>query len=187
MQFVAIFLMSFITLLAFAGIGSEVQGLQDNLNNYYNETNMADAYVLGSNFNKTVVNDFKNLSSTTGIETQFVVKSIADLEDEPTVTLHFLKNNIEMYINKLKEAKTVIWNGPLGLFEFDQFAIGTSSIAKVLSEIDATTIIGGGDSAAAVKKAGLEDKMTHISTGGGASLEFLEGKKLPGIECLLDK
>ncbi|WP_405266016.1 ABC transporter permease [Methanobrevibacter sp.] len=93
MQFVAIFLMSFITLLAFAGIGSEVQGLQDNLNNYYNETNMADAYVLGSNFNKTVVNDFKNLSSTTGIETQFVVKSIADLEDEPTVTLHFLKKN----------------------------------------------------------------------------------------------
>ena len=98
MQFVAIFLMSFITLLAFAGIGSEVQGLQDNLNNYYNETNMADAYVIGTDFNKSVVNDFKNLSSTTGIETQFVVKSIADLEDEPTVTLHFLeKNNISRY------------------------------------------------------------------------------------------
>lgn len=98
MQFVAIFLMSFITLLAFAGIGSEVQGLQDNLNNYYNETNMADAYVLGPDFNKSVVNDFKNLSSTTGIETQFVVKSIADLKDEPTVTLHFLeKNNISKY------------------------------------------------------------------------------------------
>lgn len=98
MQFVAIFLMSFITLLAFAGIGSEVQGLQDNLNNYYNETNMADAYVLGPDFNKSVVNDFKNLSSTTGIEPQFVVKSIADLKDEPTVTLHFLeKNNISKY------------------------------------------------------------------------------------------
>ena len=94
---------------------------------------------------------------------------------------------IEMFTEELKKAKTVIWNGPLGLFEFDQFAIGTSSIAKVLSEIDAMTIIGGGDSAAAVKKAGLEDKMTHISTGGGASLEFLEGKKLPGIECLQDK
>ena len=94
---------------------------------------------------------------------------------------------IEMFSEELKNAKTVVWNGPVGLFEFDQFAIGTSSIAKVLSEIDATTIIGGGDSAAAVKKAGLEDKMTHISTGGGASLEFLEGKKLPGIECLLDK
>ncbi len=94
---------------------------------------------------------------------------------------------IEMFTEELKKAKTVIWNGPLGLFEFDQFAIGTSSIAKVLSEIDAMTIIGGGDSAAAVKKAGLEEKMTHISTGGGASLEFLEGKKLPGIECLQDK
>ena len=94
---------------------------------------------------------------------------------------------IEMFSEELKNAKTVVWNGPVGLFEFDQFAVGTSSIAKVLSEIDATTIIGGGDSAAAVKKAGLEDKMTHISTGGGASLEFLEGKKLPGIECLLDK
>ena len=94
---------------------------------------------------------------------------------------------IKMFEDELRKAKTVVWNGPLGLFEFDQFAIGTNSIAKVLSEIDATTIIGGGDSAAAVKKAGLEDKMTHISTGGGASLEFLEGKKLPGIEALMDK
>ena len=94
---------------------------------------------------------------------------------------------IKMYEEELKTAKTVIWNGPLGVFEFDQFAVGTNAIAKILSEIDATTIIGGGDSAAAVKKAGLEDKMTHISTGGGASLEFLEGKKLPGIEALMDK
>lgn len=94
---------------------------------------------------------------------------------------------IEMFKEELQKAKTVVWNGPLGLFEFDQFSIGTNEIAKTLSEIDATTIIGGGDSAAAVKKAGLEDKMTHISTGGGASLEFLEGKKLPGIECLMNK
>ena len=94
---------------------------------------------------------------------------------------------IEMFKEELQKAKTVVWNGPLGLFEFDQFAIGTNEIAETLSKIDATTIIGGGDSAAAVRKAGLQDKMTHISTGGGASLEFLEGKKLPGIECLQDK
>ena len=97
------------------------------------------------------------------------------------------EKTIKMFVDELQTAKTVVWNGPLGLFEFDQFAIGTNEIAKALSKIDATTIIGGGDSAAAVEKAGLADKMTHISTGGGASLEFLEGKKLPGIECLLDK
>ena len=94
---------------------------------------------------------------------------------------------IKIYEEELQKAKTVVWNGPVGLFEFDQFAIGTNAIAKCLSELDAITIIGGGDSAAAIEKAGLSEKFSHISTGGGASLEFLEGKKLPGIECLQDK
>lgn len=94
---------------------------------------------------------------------------------------------VKLYGDALKNAKTVIWNGPMGVFEFDKFAVGTNEIAKILGGLDAITIIGGGDSAAAIEKGGFADKMTHISTGGGASLEFLEGKKLPGIECLLDK
>ena len=94
---------------------------------------------------------------------------------------------IELYREVLKDAKTIVWNGPVGVFEFDNFAKGTNEVAKILSELDgATTIIGGGDSAAAIEKGGYADKMTHISTGGGASLEFLEGKVLPGIDCIQD-
>ncbi len=97
------------------------------------------------------------------------------------------EKTIELYTKELQNAKTIVWNGPLGVFEFDQFAVGTNAIAKALGDIDAVKIIGGGDSASAVEKAGVAEKMTHISTGGGASLEFLEGKKLPGIEALQDK
>lgn len=94
---------------------------------------------------------------------------------------------IEKFEEAVKDAKTVVWNGPLGVCEFDKFATGTKAVATMLSKLEAITIIGGGDSAAAIEKLGLADKMTHISTGGGASLEFLEGKTLPGIACLQDK
>ena len=93
----------------------------------------------------------------------------------------------EKFAEVVKNAKTVIWNGPMGVSENPCFANGTISVAKALANTTATTIIGGGDSAAAVKNLGFADKMSHISTGGGASLELFEGKKLPGIECLNDK
>ena len=94
---------------------------------------------------------------------------------------------VAAYADAVKDAGTVIWNGPMGVFEFPAFAKGTQAVAEALSNSNAITIIGGGDSAAAVQQLGYADKMTHISTGGGASLEFMEGKELPGVACLLDK
>ena len=93
----------------------------------------------------------------------------------------------ELYAEAVKDAKTVVWNGPMGVFENPVLAAGTIAVAKALAETDATTIIGGGDSAAAVQQLGFGDKMSHISTGGGASLEYLEGTLLPGIACIRDK
>ena len=97
------------------------------------------------------------------------------------------EKTIELYSDAVKSAGTVIWNGPMGVFEMSNFANGTKAVAKALAESSAITIIGGGDSAAAVAQLGFADKMTHISTGGGASLEFLEGLELPGVACLNDK
>ena len=95
--------------------------------------------------------------------------------------------SIEQFKETILAAKTIVWNGPMGVFEMPNFAKGTVAVAQMVADADAVTIIGGGDSAAAVEQLGFADKMSHISTGGGASLEFLEGLELPGIACLEDK
>ena len=93
----------------------------------------------------------------------------------------------KLFADAVKGAGTIVWNGPMGVFEFDRFAGGTKAMAQALAESGAVTIVGGGDSASAVEKLGFADRITHISTGGGASLEFLEGRELPGVACLLDR
>jgi phosphoglycerate kinase len=117
------------------------------------------------------------------------VKGVVVGQDIPDgkIAVDIGPETVRLFGEKLKGAKTVVWNGPLGIFEIDAFAEGSKQIAQLLAGMSATTIIGGGDTAAAIAKFGLEDKMTHISTGGGASLEFMEGKNLPGIAALTDR
>jgi len=110
----------------------------------------------------------------------------ADIE-EGFMAVDIGPRTVELYKSKLQTAKTVVWNGPMGIFERDEFASGTEMMARAIADSSATSVIGGGDSAAAVKKFQVEDRMSHISTGGGASLEYLEGKVLPGIAALADK
>lgn len=113
------------------------------------------------------------------------IKVVTDIPDN-YIALDIGPKTIEEFGKVIKKAKTIFWNGPLGLFEVDAFAKGTTSLAKVIAESKAVSVVGGGDSVSAIKKAGVSDKITHISTGGGASLEFIEGKELPGISALTD-
>ncbi len=119
-----------------------------------------------------------------GVDTEIV-----DIDNIPAdkEALDIGPKTAELFAEKIKDAKTVVWNGPMGVFEIKEFADGTNKVAHALAESNATTIVGGGDSALAIEMAGLKDKITHVSTGGGASLEFLEGKDLPGISAIEDK
>ena len=126
-----------------------------------------------------IANDFDNPTEIKTVDAGKIPEGWQGLDMGP--------KTVELFSKAIKEAKTVVWNGPMGVFEKPEFAKGTLAIATAMAESDAITIIGGGDSAAAVTQMGLAPKMSHISTGGGASLEFLEGKVLPGVACLMDK
>ena len=135
---------------------------------------------------KTILLPVDNLI-VTNISADARAEFVGENIPEGKIAVDIGPETISMFENKLRTAKTIVWNGPLGIFEIDAFSKGTEQIAQFISHLNATTIIGGGDTAAAMTKLKLENKMNHISTGGGASLEFLEGKSLPGIAALSDK
>ena len=126
-----------------------------------------------------VAREFKN-------DTEFKTVDVENIPND-MMGLDIGEKSVKLFSDAIKNAKTVVWNGPMGVFEMPNFANGTMKVAQAMADSDAVTIIGGGDSAAAVEQSGLDDKMTHISTGGGASLEFFEGKELPGIQAIEDK
>ncbi len=126
-----------------------------------------------------VAKEFKN-------DTEFKTVGIDEIPED-MMGVDIGEETIKLFADEIKQSKTIVWNGPVGVFEMENFKKGTNAIAKAMAEADGTTIVGGGDSASAVEKAGFQNKMTHISTGGGASLEFLEGKDLPGIAAISNK